>query len=254
MRGITVTTTSWVGESLDGAGSWSVRSRAPWLLGVLMLFDSWDSVVIAFTLPLLTAAWKLTPLESSWLVSAGYAGQFLGAVVFGSVAERFGRLPILKLLVLVMSLLAVGCAMAQGFSQLLALRALQGIAIGGALPVAISYINEVAPTATRGRYFGTFQFLMTSGFGLAALASAWIIPAFGWPIMFALGAVPVLVLPFTGMLPESPRWLAGRGRMNDAALSLEKLGAGQVPKKCPCPCCLPAACAVPRWSRRCCGS
>src|SRR5262245_24089363 len=194
-----------------------------------MLFDSWDSVVIAFTLPVLTAQWTLTPLESSWLVSAGYAGQFLGAIVFGSVAERRGRLPILKLLVLVMSALALGCALAGSYRQLLVLRALQGLAIGGALPVAICYINEIAPTATRGRFFGTYQFLMTSGFGLAALAGRWLIPAYGWPIMFALGAVPLLVLPFTLTLPESPRWLAGRGRVDQAASSLERLGAGALP-------------------------
>ena len=53
---------------------------------------------------------------------------------------------------------------------------------------------------------------MTSGFGLAALFSTWLIPLYGWRIMFALGAVPLLVLPFTRSLPESPRWLAGRGR------------------------------------------
>ena len=220
---------SWIGETLDGRGLWSLRTRAPWLLGLLMLFDSWDSVVIAYTLPVLIAEWKLSPLQSGWLISAGYGGQFLGAIIFGSLAERYGRLPVLKLLVVVMSLLAIACAMAGSYPQLITLRALQGLTIGGALPVAICYINEVAPTATRGRFFGTFQFLMTSGFGLAALSGAWLIPAFGWRIMFAIGAAPLLVLPFTLTLPESPRWLAGRGRLDEAAGSLERLGAGALP-------------------------
>ena len=220
---------SWVGEALDAAGSWSVRAKAPWLLGFLMLFDSWDSVVIAYTLPVLGGQWSLSALQSGWLISAGYGGQFIGAIVFGSLAERHGRLPLLKLLVLVMSVLAIACAMAGSYEQLIAFRAVQGLAIGGALPVAISYINEIAPTATRGRFFGTFQFLMVSGFGLAALFSAWLIPAFGWRIMFALGAVPLLALPFTQMLPESPRWLAARGRGDAAARSLERLGSGSLP-------------------------
>jgi len=220
---------SWVGETLDGAGAWSLRAKAPWLLGLLMLFDSWDSVVIAYTLPVLIGQWSLSPVQSGWLISAGYGAQFVGAIVFGSLAERSGRLPVVRLLVLVMSLLAIACAMAASYQQLIVLRALQGLAIGGALPVAICYINEVAPTATRGRFFGTFQFLMTSGFGLAALSGAWLIPAFGWRVMFAIGAVPLLVLPFTLMLPESPRWLAGRGRLEEAALSLERLGSGVLP-------------------------
>lgn len=220
---------SWVGETLDAAGSWAVRSRAPWLVGLLMLFDSWDSVVIAYTLPVLIGEWSLQPLQSGWLISAGYGGQFLGAILFGSLAERFGRLPLLNTLVAAMSLLGIACAMAGSYTQLIALRGLQGLAIGGALPIAICYINEIAPTPTRGRFFGTFQFLMTSGFGLAALLSTWLIPAFGWRIMFGLGAVPLLLLPLMRMLPESPRWLAGRGRTGDAARSLQRLGSGPLP-------------------------
>jgi putative MFS transporter len=220
---------SWVGETLDGSGSWSLRAKAPWLIGLLMLFDSWDSVVIAYTLPVLIGEWKLLPVQSGLLISAGYGAQFLGAIVFGSLAERYGRLPVLRWLVLVMSVLAIACALAGSYNQLVTLRALQGLAIGGALPVAICYINEIAPTATRGRFFGTFQFLMTSGFGLAALSGAWLIPAYGWRIMFAIGAVPLLVLPFTSMLPESPRWLANRGRSDEAARSLQRLGSGSLP-------------------------
>jgi putative MFS transporter len=229
VAGASASGSSWVGETLDGGGSWSLRAKAPWLLGFLMLFDSWDSVVIAYTLPVFGAEWKLSALQSGSLISAGYGGQFIGAIVFGSLAERYGRLPLLKLLVLVMSVLAVACAMAASYEQLIAYRAIQGLAIGGALPVAISYINEIAPTATRGRFFGTFQFLMVSGFGLAALVSAWLIPAFGWRVMFALGAVPLVVLPFTRILPESPRWLAARGRVDEAARSLERLGSGPLP-------------------------
>lgn len=220
---------SWVGDVLDGVGSWALRAKAPWIIGLLMLFDSWDSSVIAYVLPVLRQQWALDGVQSGEVLSSGYAGQFFGALIFGWVAERYGRLPVLRWLVLVMSLMGIACAMAGNFQQLIVLRALQGLAIGGALPVAICYINEIAPTATRGRFFGTYQFLMTSGFGLALLASWWLIPAHGWPIMFALGAAPLLVLPFTLTLPESPRWLAGRGRVDQAAQALERLGAGALP-------------------------
>jgi putative MFS transporter len=215
----------WVGSALNGAGSWTLRSRVPYLLGVLMLFDSWDSVVIAYTLPSIGAEWQLSALTSGWLISAGYGGQFLGAILFGAVAQRRGRLPVVRWLVIVMGLLAVACAMAGSYGQLVALRLIQGMAIGGALPAAICYVNEVAPTATRGRYFGTFQFLMLAGFGLASLMSAWIVPQFGWRVMFALGVIPLLFVPFLYFLPESPRWLAGRGRREEAAVSLRRLGS-----------------------------
>ena len=219
---------SWLSATLNGSGDWKLRSLIPYLFGLIMLFDSWDSVVIAFTLPSIAKAWSLGPLRGGWLISSGYAGQLIGAVVCGALAEAKGRLPLLRTLVITMCVLAVACGLAQDYGQLVALRLLQGVAIGGALPVAISYLNEVAPAATRGRFFGTYQFLMVSGFGLASLCSAYVVPAFGWRPMYMLGAAPLLVAPFLFAVPESPRWLAGRGRVPDAFEALVKLGGRPV--------------------------
>lgn len=216
---------SWVGAALDGGGSWSLRTKIPFILGFLMLFDSWDATVIAYTLPSIIGEWKLTPIMAGWLVSAGYGGAFIGAILFGTLAERHGRLPIMRWLVIVMGLLAIACSLAPSLSALIAIRVVQGMAIGGALPVTISYVNEIAPTATRGRFFSTFQFLMLAGFGLASLASVWIVPNWGWRTMYALGAIPLLFVPLLFGLPESPRWLASKGRRNDAARSLARLGS-----------------------------
>ena len=219
---------SWVSATLNGAGDWKLRRWAPYLLGLMMLFDSWDSIAIAFTLPSIAREWSLGPVQSGWLISAGYGGQLLGAIVCGSLAEARGRLPVLRPLVVLMCLLAVGCGFAQSYGQLVALRLVQGIAIGGALPIAICYINEIAPAATRGRFFGTFQFLMLSGFGIASLSSAYIVPAFGWRAMFMLGAAPLVLVPLLSFFPESPRWLAGRGQAGPAAKALLRLGGRPV--------------------------
>ncbi len=70
---------------------------------------------------------------------------------------------------------------------------------------------------------------MISGFVLANLVASRLVPIYGWQIMFALGAAPLLLLPFTWTLPESPRWLAARGRADDAARSLQRLGCGELP-------------------------
>lgn len=219
--------TGWVGQALNGPGQWTLRSRIPYVLGFMMLFDSWDSVVIAYTLPSIMAEWRLSALEAGWLISAGYGGQFLGAILFGSLAERKGRLPVLRPLVVVMSVLAIACSFAGDYTQLIVIRLIQGLAIGGALPVTICYINEIAPTATRGRFFGTYQFLMLAGFGLAAMSSAWIVPEYGWRLMFALGGIPLLCVAFLYFIPESPRWLSGQGRDADAAAALARLGSAE---------------------------
>jgi putative MFS transporter len=223
-----IATPSWIGTALDGGGHWRLRRRIPWLLGLVMLFDSWDSVAIAFILPSIAREWSLGALQSGWLISAGYGGQFLGAIACGWLAERHGRLPIVRSVSILMCLLAIGCGFAPDYGALVAIRFVQGIAIGGATPVTISYINEIAPAATRGRFFGTFQFLMLSGFGLASLASAFIVPAFGWRAMFLLGAIPLLFVPLLFALPESPRWLAARGQTGDAVRALLQLGSAPV--------------------------
>ncbi len=214
-----------IGGLLDAPGAWSRRKLAPVLLGLLMLFDSWDGVMIAFVMPTLSQEWGLDPIAMGWLMSSGYAGQLVGALVLGAFAERWGRRPVYSLAVAVMCVFSLACALAHSPEQLAALRFLQGLAIGGAVPVCASYINEIAPTKTRGRFFSIFQFLMISGYGAAAISSSVIIEHFGWRMMFVLGAAPLLVLPFSlALLPESPRWLARMGRFDAAVRAILQLG------------------------------
>ncbi|AEG50556.1 major facilitator superfamily MFS_1 [Sphingobium chlorophenolicum L-1] len=214
-----------VGAALDGITSARLRIVPPLLLGFIMLFDSWDSIAIAYVMPSLTREWHLTPVAAGSLISAGYAGQFVGAILLGSLAERFGRMPVFLASVVWMGSLAIFCALTPDYGTLFALRVVQGVAIGGALPVSITYINEIAPSATRGRYFGIFQFITMAGYAAASFSSTVVIPYLGWRWLFAFGATPLLLLPVVVMLlPESPRWLVRSGRVADAARALRKFG------------------------------
>lgn len=214
-----------VGDSLDEMRSVRLRIVPPILLGVIMMFDSWDSIAIAYTLPVITSKWKLSTVQMGSLISSGFAGQFVGALVLGALAERYGRMRVFIASVAVMSALALACALSVGYRDLMALRFAQGVLIGGALPVSITYINELAPTLIRGRYFAWFQAICMSGYIVASLASTAVIPHLGWRWMFGLGALPVLALPFVPiLLPESPRWLARAGHEVKALAAIRKLG------------------------------
>jgi putative MFS transporter len=218
-----------VGTVLDSLKTFRHAYWAPLLLGFVMLFDSWDSIAIAFAMPSLSSEWQLNPLTMGVIISAGYGGQFFGAIFLGTAAERFGRLPVLNIAVATMGLLAIGCAFAPNYAILLTLRALQGLMIGGAMPVAITYVNELAPSPTRGRYFGMFQTLAISGFAVASFLSPVIIGHLGWRWMLGLGAVPLVLLPLLWTtLPESPRWLARIGRRDAANQALVKLGGAPI--------------------------
>ena len=218
-----------VGGVLDELATFRVRLWAPVLLGVVMMFDSWDSVAIAYAMPSMSREWGLSPVVSGLLFSVGYFGQFIGAIALGALAEKLGRMPVLVCAVAVMGVLALGCALAGDYRVLMGVRLIQGVAIGGALPVAITYINELAPTKTRGRYFALFQFLCMSGYACASVSSSYIIPNLGWRWLFGLGALPLLLLPLVvATLPESPRWLARASRIDAANKALTQLGGRSV--------------------------
>jgi putative MFS transporter len=223
-----------VAARIDAITGWKVRYFAPLVLGLIMLGDSWDSILIAYVMPSLREQWGLTPLQVGTIISSGFAGQFFGSLLLGPAAERFGRMPVFHVAIVAMCLLSIGCALAPDREVFLALRFLEGVAIGGALPVCISYVNELAPTKTRGRYFSLFQFIMVSGYSLASIASAYVIPTFGWRAMFYIGAGPILLIPLVmATLPESPRWLAKVGRVGAANQALARLGTVPVDERLP---------------------
>ncbi len=221
-----------IGDVLDDLKSFRHNYWAPVLLGFIMLFDSWDSIAMALVIPSISAEWGLSPLQMGVLISASYTGQFVGAVSLGAVAERYGRQPVIIWTVILMCLSAIGSAFSSDYNMLYWIRLFQGIMIGGAMPVAITYVNELAPTQTRGRYFGMFQTLAISGFSVATLLAPFIVPNLGWRWMLGLGGVPLVLVPLVWMtLPESPRWLARIGRLEDANRALARLGgrAAQFP-------------------------
>ncbi len=212
---------------LDNLKTFRVGYWAPVLLGLIMLFDSWDSIAIAYAMPSMLAEWRLSPLQIGIVISSGYAGQFAGAIVLGALAERFGRMPIFIVAATVMAVLALACAYAPNYEMMVGIRFVQGVMIGGALPISVTYINELAPTQTRGRYFTMFQVLAMAGYAAASVSSTFIIPHWGWRWLFALGAAPIVLVPLAALtLPESPRWLARIGRFGDANRALAQLGGG----------------------------
>lgn len=219
-----------LGAVLDADGGWARRRWVPILFGAVMFFDSWDVLVAAFILPLLTAEWGLQPLQVGWLLSAAYFGQFFGAIACGWLAERFGRKPVFCLAAAAMCLMGLACALAASAAQFELFRFLQGLALGGAAPVAVSYVNEVAPTQTRGRFFAIYQFLMIAGFVAASASAALLAVDHGWRLLFVIGAAPVLLVPAIWLaLPDSPRWLLRARGASAASEAVRRLGGPDRP-------------------------
>jgi putative MFS transporter len=203
---------------------WHLRARL--IMGSATFFDAFDALSLAFVLPVLVRLWGITPVQIGWLISAGYLGQFVGALLFGGLAERYGRVRSAAGATALMSVMSLACALAGNFPALLLLRLVQGIGVGGEMPVAAVYINELSKAHGRGRFFLLYEMIFPIGLMMTGQIGALVVPTLGWQVMFLTGGIPGLVI--AGLLlrlRESPRWLITRGRIGEAERIIEEIEA-----------------------------
>jgi len=187
------------------------------IVGIATFFDAYTVLAIAFAMPSLVTEWKLTPAEVGLIISAGYVGQLFGAVIFGSVAEKFGRLKTLMITIVLFVSMDIACLFAWSGIAMMTFRFLQGVGTGGEVPVASAYINEFIGAEKRGRFFLLYEVIFPIGLMFAGMAGYFLVPIYGWKAMFIVGLVPsVLTIPLRYFMPESPRWLASKGRVSEA--------------------------------------
>ena len=223
---------------------WHLRPRV--IVGSATFFDAFDALSLAFVLPVLVPLWGLSPGQTGSLISIGYVGQFLGALIFGSLADAIGRVRAAAGAVAIMSVMSLGCATAPGFAVLLVCRFVQGIGVGGEMPVAAVYINELSKAQGRGRFFLLYEMLFPIGLMMTGQIGAVLVPMFGWQVMFLIGGIPGLVV--TGLLlrlPESPRWLISKRRFAEAEAIVREMEAHS--HRTPAP---PPACPEPARATR----
>ncbi len=203
---------------------WHLRARV--IMGSATFFDAFDALSLAFVLPVLVRQWQISSAEIGWLISVGYLGQFAGALLFGGLAERYGRVRSAAGATALMSVMTLVCAATGSFPALLAVRLIQGIGVGGEMPVAAVYINELSRAHGRGRYFLLYEMIFPIGLMATGQIGALVVPSFGWQVMFLIGGIPGLLITFLLLrLPESPRWLISKGRLAEAESIIEQVEA-----------------------------
>jgi MFS transporter, putative metabolite:H+ symporter len=203
---------------------WHLRARI--VVGSATFFDAFDALSLAFVLPVLVRLWHITPAQIGWLIATGYLGQFVGALVFGALAERYGRVRSVAGATALMSVMSIACALAGNFSTLITLRLIQGIGVGGEMPVAAVYINELSRARGRGRFFLFYELIFPIGLMMTGQIGALLVPVLGWQVMFLIGGIPgLLVTALLLRLPESPRWLVDKGRVEEADRVIREIEA-----------------------------
>ncbi|HTH97729.1 MAG TPA: MFS transporter, partial [Stellaceae bacterium] len=204
--------------------AWHVKARV--LVGTATFFDAFDALTIAQVLPVLRPLWHLNGPELGLLISTGYLGQLVGALLFGTLAERWGRLPALMGAIGLFAVMSLACGFAWNYQALLVFRTIQGLGLGGQVPIAAVYISEIAKAHGRGRFVILYECIFTVGLFASGWVGSFVVPHLGWQAMFFIGAVPALiVVALRWALPESPRWLAARNRIGDARDAIARIEA-----------------------------
>lgn len=205
----------------------AMQVRARLLVGTATFFDGFDAIAIATTLPLLIKLWALSPVQIGLLISGSAIGQIAGALLFPQLAQRYGRLRAIAWSTGLIGITSLLCAGAGSFEVFLVLRIVQGLGLGGELPVAASYINEITRAHGRGRFVLLYEVVYPIGLLVSTVLGAWLVPRVGWESMYLLGGLPLLLaFVLRALVPESPRWLAERGRMAEAEAALRRFEAG----------------------------
>jgi putative MFS transporter len=182
-----------------------------------IFFDSFDSLAIAYVLPVLIRDWHIPPQSIGGLISIANFGQALGALSFGWFAERIGRVSAARIAIALFAVMSLACAFTTSYDQLFVCRFVEGIGLGGEIPVASTYISEILRADRRGGRFLSYQIIFPVGLLMSGVVGATVVPRFGWQWMFVIGALPAIVaLVMQRFCPESPRWLASKGRLGEA--------------------------------------
>ena len=189
------------------------------------LLFGFDTAIISGAIPYIMAYFRLDEYMFGWAVSSILIGCAIGAMVSGTLADRYGRRTILISCALLFAASGIGAGFSHELYVFILFRLLGGLGVGAAAMVSPMYIAETAPADWRGRLVATYQLAIVSGI-LLAYFSNYLFNTMGkdsWRWMFESQTVPsLLFLLLLLLVPETPRWLIRKGRTKQAAAILVK--------------------------------
>lgn len=169
------------------------------------------------------------PIRLSWLLAAMYIGAIVGAPTAGWVADRIGRKLVLTAVLGVLAVTSLSAAFSQGIDMLIVSRLLSGLALGAYPPLVIAYLTDILPPRRRGLLIMVASAIAALGPVAMIFFVRWLTPlqpmgleAWRWAFILGTAGAAVTAILFALLLPESPRWLAARGRTREAEKQLQR--------------------------------
>jgi putative MFS transporter len=220
---------------------WGVQGKIFIIGGLGYMFDAWDVALNGFLTPLLGTEFGLSTGQRGLVATANLIGMAVGAVAWGTVADRVGRKRAFSITVLIFAVFSVLGALSPSWEVFLILRFLAGVGLGGCIPVDYALVSEFSPRKQRGKVLAAMDGWWPIGATLAGLSATFLVPLPGnWRWMLALMVLPALLLAFVRRgIPESPLYLARMGREAEARAVIDDLvmrtGATPEPYEIPPP-------------------
>ena len=173
--------------------------------------DAFDVMLYALVLPALMAELGFDKATAGSLGSITLVASAAGGVVFGFVADRFGRKAALSASILIYSVFTAACGFAQSALHLAVFRVLLGLGMGGEWASGAALVAETWPARDRGKAMGVMQSAWAVGYGAAAATTALVLPRYGWRAVFFVGVLPALfTLWVRAHVREPSVWIAAR--------------------------------------------
>ncbi|HEY1725150.1 MAG TPA: MFS transporter [Steroidobacteraceae bacterium] len=213
-----------VTEVIDSAGYLRLPIGIALVSILIMLIDGYDLQTMSFVAPALVADWHVARADLGWVLNGSLIGMAFGSIGLGRLGDTIGRRNAYVVCLVFLCAGSLLSAHAHNLDQLLAFRVITGIGLGGATPLATTFIAEWAPRRIRSIAVACVVVAVPLGGMLGAMIAKRVMPEFGWRAIFWIGAaLPLLffVLAVT-LLPESPKFLAqspARSRQLAAALN-----------------------------------
>lgn len=212
-----------IDEALAQGGAGRFQKRLLGIFGLVWAADAMQVIAVGFAAPSIMATFGLERGTALQIGTLFFLGMFVGAFIFGRVADRVGRRNVLLLTVLADAVFGLASVFAPSFQILLAFRFLTGVAVGGTLPVDYAMMAEFLPPKNRGRWLVALEGFWAIGTIVVAV-TAWIAASQGaaapWRWIFFVAALPAVIGIFLRLwVPESPMYLLKSGQP-DRALSV----------------------------------
>jgi MFS transporter, AAHS family, 4-hydroxybenzoate transporter len=211
-----------VGQLIDSRPVGAFQWRVFLTCMAITLLDGIDLQTIGVAAPALAKLWGLQRQALGPVFAAAPAGMMAGALLLGPIADRIGRKRLIVISTLLFGCFSLLTPQARDLRELVALRFLTGVGLGGVLPNLIAMVTEYAPAARRGFFITLVSAALPVGSTLVALLSPWLIGNYGWSSVFYLGGVLPIVVALLAFifLPESLRFLAPIAARRSEALGI----------------------------------